>query len=303
MKIVFAGTPESAAVVLRGLVASGHEIVSVLTRTDSEVGRKRTLTSSPVAIAAEELGISCIKSNSVDHEVIQQLKSSGAELGIVVAYGTILKKAALDSLSAGWFNLHYSLLPKYRGAAPVQQAILNGESETGITIFKLDEGMDTGLIIDRMPVSIESNDTAGTLIGRMSELGVSLLNQTLPAIYNNQMNFKTQDGEPSFAPKPTRATALIDFNSDAAAVINQIRAMNPEPMAWANFGSTQIRILSAKSSPKTGILPGHLASVEDPTVGCGQDTAIELINLQPAGKNPMSARDWLRGVRDLEAFN
>ena len=302
MKILFTGTPSSASIVLKGLVSSGHDVTAVLTREDSEVGRKRILTPSPVAVTAEQLGIKVIKSNRISDETLSQIVKTGAEIAIVVAYGSILNSKALKAVPNGWFNLHYSLLPKYRGAAPVQHALIEGEQETGITLFKLDEGMDTGPILSTLPVSIELNENAGDLIQRMSALGVTLLNQEMPKIYNGEPNLTPQTGTPSFAPKILRADAHLDFNIRAQAVVNFVRGMNPEPMAWANVGEQTVRVLSAVETHTHDGYPGQIIHSDKAVVVCGEGTAIELLEVQPAGKNPMAGLEWIRGLRGQEVL-
>jgi methionyl-tRNA formyltransferase len=304
MKILFAGTPETAASVLRGLVASGHEVVAVLTREDAFVGRKKILTPSSVAQVAGELGLAVIKANVINAQVQQQLNETGAELGIIVAYGVILKKAILDLLSQGWFNLHYSLLPKYRGAAPVQRAIEFGESETGITLFKLDEGMDTGPILGSLPVVIEENETSGDLLKRLTSLGITLLNQELPKLYSESFSLTEQVGEASYAKKPSRADAKIDFSKSAKDISNLVRAFNPEPVAWCLYKDEPFRILSARVVDViTGPNIGAVNSIDDRiVVTCGIGTGLELLEVQPSSKRAMSSQDWYRGSDHQEVL-
>ncbi len=304
MKILFAGTPETAASVLRGLVASGHEVVAVLTREDAFVGRKKILTPSSVAQVAGELGLPVIKANVINAQVQQQLNETGAELGIIVAYGVILKKAILDLLSQGWFNLHYSLLPKYRGAAPVQRAIEFGESETGITLFKLDEGMDTGPILGSLPVVIEENETSGDLLKRLTSLGITLLNQELPKLYSEGFSLTEQVGEASYANKPSREDAKIDFGKSAKEISNLVRAFNPEPMAWCLYKDEPFRVLSARVVDViTGPNIGEINNVDGRiVVTCGIGTGLELLEVQPNSKRAMSSQDWYRGSDHQEVL-
>ena len=298
MNILFAGTPPSAAIVLRNLIANKHHVVAVLTREDSQVGRKKILTPSAVALEAENLGLPVIKSNRVTEDTIFRILATGAELAVVVAYGTILSTRALSALPNGWFNLHYSLLPAFRGAAPVQHAIIEGLRETGITLFKIDEGMDTGPIVASLPVSIEPAESAGGLISRMSELGSTLLNQELPKIYNGLGTLTEQQGQATFAPKILRDQARVDFKKDARDVVNFIQGMNPEPMAWFTYADQPIRILRAVTAYVESDHPGEVLSTERAIIGCGSGSAIELLEVQPSGKTVMSGKDWLRGLRD-----
>jgi methionyl-tRNA formyltransferase len=297
MKILFAGTPDTAATTLRRLVASGHEVVAVLTREDAPVGRKKELTPSSVAQVADELGIPTIKANKITGSVQEQITATGAELGIIVAYGVLLKQDSLQLLSNGWFNLHYSLLPKYRGAAPVQRAIEAGDIETGISIFKLDLGMDTGDMLASLPVLIEDNETAGELLKRLTELGITLLNQELPKLYNDQFSLVPQVGASSLAPKPAREDARIDFTKSSREISNKVRAFNPEPMAWCLYKDEPFRVLRARViETKSEHSVGEVFSIDNRVlVACGSGTVLELIEVQPSSKKAMPAQDWFRG--------
>lgn len=305
MKILFAGTPSIAVTVLGALVNAGHEVVGVLTREDSAVGRKRLIAQSAVAEFAATKGIPVIKANQVTDQELTQIGSMKADLAIVVAYGAILKKEVLEALPLGWFNLHFSLLPKYRGAAPVQHALLNGEAETGVTLFKLDKGMDTGLILAQVPTKIELDENAGRLLQRLAHLGVTVLSEELPKIFAGTASLSSQTGQVSYAPKLNRVDAQLDFGKSANTVMNLIRAMNPEPMAWALVNDQPLRVLDARFSAHTGeAKPGFIEkSLGNPVVCCGDGGWIELIEVQPAGKKPMAGSDWIRGHADFEAFD
>jgi len=311
MRIVFAGTPDVAADVLRGIYQSGHEVCLVLTREDAQVGRSKTLTPSPVAIVAEELGLRTVKSNKPDKVVVDEIGSTGAELGIIVAYGSILKAPMLDAVSNGWYNLHFSLLPKYRGAAPVQRAILAGETETGVTIFKLDQGMDTGEVLKQVPTAISPRENAKELLNRLGQLSISVLLEALPEVYSATFTLTPQSGEASFAPKPTREEGKIDFNLDALTIQHKVLALNPEPMAWCLVGIENMRILDALQSlssnvvdQMTGHEPGALVYLDGKLyVKCGGDSVLELITVQPSSKREMLAKDWFNGNRSVEKLS
>jgi methionyl-tRNA formyltransferase len=304
MKILFAGTPESAAIVLRNLVRAGHDVVAVLTRDDAAIGRKRVLTESPVATEAAAHGIRVIKANKVDSTTIDKIRFTGAELGIVVAYGSILSEKALAALQQGWLNLHYSLLPNYRGAAPVQWSLANGDKETGITVFKIDKGMDTGPILTTLPVLVQPDETAGELIHRLSELGSTLLIECLPRLYTGNYQLAEQVGEVSLAPKPTREDARIDFNLTATEIENLVKAMNPEPMAWCLLDGQPFRILRARATELPGFINaiGSIVAGKNPLVACGDGTYLELIEVQPSSKKAMAAADWFRGSANAEVL-
>jgi methionyl-tRNA formyltransferase len=309
LKIVFAGTPANAAQTLRALANSAFEVVAVLTRTDAPIGRKKIFTQSAVADAADELGLPVIKANRVDEATRLQLRATGAELGIIVAYGALLDQAALDILEKGWINLHYSLLPKWRGAAPVQRAIMAGDRETGVTLFQLDKGMDTGPIHLQIPTVIEPDESTADLLPRLTNLGISGLAELLPRIASNMSAPVAQDTElllslPT-ADKLSRADARIDWHRTAVEVENQIRGLNPEPMAWTTLDVDVFRIIEARA---LGVTDWQALAGEESLVGsariakervlvtCGQGTLLELKIVQPAGKKPMSSSDWARGM-------
>ena len=309
MKIVFAGTPANAAQTLRALANSAFEVVAVLTRTDAPVGRKRTLTPSAVADVAAELAIPVIKANRVDEEVRNLIKATGADLGVIVAYGALLDQAALDSLDNGWVNLHYSLLPKWRGAAPVQRAIMAGDRETGVTLFQLDKGMDTGPIHLQIPTVIEPDETTSSLLPRLTELGISGLAELLPRIASGLSSPVAQNPEllatlPT-ADKLTREDARIDWHRNAVELENLIRGLNPEPMAWTTLEDETFRIIEARALGSTDwkslagedSIVGTVQIEKDRVlVSCGEGTLLELKTVQPAGKKPMPSSDWARGM-------
>jgi methionyl-tRNA formyltransferase len=297
MRILFAGTPSTAANVLNGLVSSGHEVVAVLTREDAPVGRKKILTPSAVAGAAEELGLPTIKANKVESQVLSQISKYQVDLAVVVAYGVILRREALESVPNGWFNLHFSMLPRWRGAAPVQHSIWSGDKETGVTVFKIDEGLDTGAVLGLAETVIEPEETSGDLLNRLSVIGVSLLNQELPKIYAGNAKLTAQEGEVTLAPKIQRTDARINFSASAKEVENLVRAMNPEPMAWCEFSGDPLRILRAREVQGSyKLVPGEVTvESERVLVGCGSDTTLELLEVQPASKTKMQASAWIHG--------
>ena len=297
MRILFAGTPSTAATVLQGLVSSGHEVVAVLTREDALVGRKKILTQSAVADAANNLGLPTIKANKVDSEVTARISEYQVDLAVVVAYGVILRKEALEAIPNGWFNLHFSKLPRWRGAAPVQHSIWSGDKETGVTVFKIDEGLDTGAVLGLAETAIEPEETSGELLERLCVLGVSLLNQELPKIYAGTFRLFAQEGEITLAPKIQRIDARINFSATAKETEDLIRAMNPEPMAWCESSGDPFRILRAREVQGSfKLLPGEVTiEGERVLVGCGFDTTLELLEVQPASKTKMQASAWIHG--------
>ncbi|MEN9752679.1 MAG: hypothetical protein RL670_370 [Actinomycetota bacterium] len=288
-------------------MASGIEVLGVITRTDAEVGRKRVLTPSAVAKVANELGLRIHKTNQIDPETLEWCRKLNADLGVVVAYGAIFKPEMLDVPRRGWINLHYSLLPRWRGAAPVQHSILAGDRETGVTAFQLDAGMDTGPIWSQAHTVIEPHESAGSLLVRLTQLGISCLLEAMPKVLAGieQPLVQSNEGATS-ASKPTRDLARVHFDRDAANVENLIRAMNPEPMSWALWRDEPIQLLEAVSLGSTDwanlgtatdhTVPGSVVLVNERVmVQTGAGTLIEVKQVKPAGKQAMDARDWCRG--------
>jgi methionyl-tRNA formyltransferase len=297
-RVIFAGTPGNAAFTLESLVKQGVQIVGVLTRKDAPTGRSRELKPSPVALKAQELGIEVFKSNSIDDSALEWLQALGADIGAVVAYGTIFKQPALDAPRLGWINLHYSLLPELPGPAPVQHAILQGRKYTGVTVFRLDTGIDTGPIVSSAEFGIKDTDTAGELLERLTDIGSDLLSDVLLSDGAKLSLAKKQSNSELrlIASKPTRELAKLDFSGDAAKQLNKIRAMNPEPMAWFEFNETPIRVIRARQLSSSS--DEAVAKVVDKelVVACkGGSLVLELV--QPAGKSQMSGADWFRGFR------
>ena len=298
LRVVFAGTPQNAAFTLETLVKQGVNIVGVLTREDSSVGRTRELKPSPVAAKAQELGIDVFKSNSIDDLGLAWLGELRADIGAVVAYGTIFRRPVLDGPRLGWLNLHYSLLPELPGPAPVQHAILQGRKLTGVTVFRLDTGIDTGPIVASAELKIKATDNAGDLLAKLTDIGSELLAEVLLAdeAILSLAKQQTSEEENPTASKPTRELAKLDFSSDALTQLNKIRAMNPEPMAWFQFNETSIRVIRARSSASSA---GEAnASVVDRELVVGfKEGALVLELVQPSGKAQMSGADWFRGLR------
>ena len=303
MRIVFAGTTDNAVDVLRYLnEVAKHEIVAVLTREDALVGRKKLLTPSPVAQYAESKNLNVVRANRVSEGVNEKISQLGADIGVVVAYGALLKRPTLDLPKHGWINIHYSLLPKLRGAAPVQRALINGDHSTGVTIFQLDEGMDTGPIHAKLETIIESTETAGELLARLTTLAITMLDEVLAKISAGFEQPQQQVGDSTPAPKLSRSDAKIDFEKTALEIEGLVRGCNPEPMAWAEFEGEPLRVLRARA------LQEPAADLADATPGAVQQigtsifvyaanrSILELLEVQPASKRVMSAADWHRGL-------
>jgi methionyl-tRNA formyltransferase len=306
MKVLFAGTPANAAEILKGIVAAGHDVVAVLTREDAPIGRKKIITPSAVAQVADELGIRLIKANRINAEVSLEILQSKADLAIVVAYGIILRQETLDLLPFGWFNLHFSILPKWRGAAPVQRSIEAGDTETGVTLFKIDVGLDTGPVVSRALTPIGPDETAGELISRLTKLGLTLINAELPAIYADRASFEPQQGESSSATKPSRADAKISFSLSSKQIEDLVRAMNPEPMAWCLFHGEPLRVIRARASQlsqndaNSSMQIGVICQLDGKVlVSCGSKSLLELLEVQPASRSVMSVKAWANGLNEL----
>lgn len=298
-RIVYAGTPAIAAEALRGIIEAGFDVVGVLTRPDAPRGRKRTPTPSPVAHTAHEAGIPVIKADQIDHEVSEQLSTWEPSLGIVVAYGALLPPTTLQIPTRGWVNLHYSDLPKYRGAAPVQHAILNDEPRTAATVFQLEAGMDTGPIHGRTEYRIPEMTSSGTALTELTDLGTQLLIELIPALLTGSSQPIEQSDQPSFAPKLTRNDAYIDPTQSAVQVANRINATIPEPGAWTRHGDTRIKFGVARAYAGDVDAPaGEVRTVDDSVImATGDGRGVVLSQVQPAGKQMMNAADWLRGLQ------
>jgi methionyl-tRNA formyltransferase len=300
VSILFAGTPQNAAVTLRELLVAGTPISLVLTRPDAPVGRKAVITPSPVAIVANEFSIPVIKSNVVGEAEIKEIRSNQIEFAIVVALGVLLKQDALDALPKGWFNLHFSLLPRWRGAAPVQHALMAGDRETGLTIFKIDSGLDTGPIASSLATEVQPEETAGELLLRLTNLGVSLLLETIPRIEAGLVDLEPQATTgATLAPKLAKVDGKIDLNRGSKEVSNQVRGVTPEPGAWIQFGDQPLKLISVRES-QSQLEVGQLSTKDGRIyVGC-KSGALELLEVQPSGKNRMASADWYRGLQGKE---
>ncbi len=310
-KVIFAGTPEIAADCLRSLLGAGVEVAAVLTRPDAPVGRKKRLTPSPVAQAAEEAGLPVVKAAKVDEAVTGQLAGFEARLGVVVAYGALLPQPALDALPLGWVNLHYSWLPKYRGAAPVQHAILHGEEATAATVFQLEKGMDTGPVHGLVEHPLPADQSSGAVLSELTRLGSSLLEVLLPDILHGASVPAPQQGEPSLAPKLTREDAFIDPAAPAAEIIRRTNATIPEPGAWTLNGEDRVKlgVARAYTAPHPAgwvdAVAGEVLEAPEDRTGArrvilmkaGDGQPVVLSAVQPAGKKMLNAADWFRGLQ------
>ncbi|KJC65349.1 methionyl-tRNA formyltransferase [Agreia bicolorata] len=296
MKLVFAGTPAVALPTLETL-AVRHEIVSVITREDAPQGRKRVLTPSPVASRASELGIPTIRANRLDDVVTKQVADLQPDLGVIVAYGGLVRSPLLETPRLGWINLHFSLLPRWRGAAPVQWSIMSGDSEGGASVFQLVAALDAGPEFARVVRPIGAHETAGHLLEALSHEGAALTLKVVDELDAGTARSTPQQGEVTLAPKITLEHAHIDWHDDADVVFRRIRATTPEPGAFTIIDGLRLKVLQAAPAYDTAALrPGALNTDGGKVLIGTSTTPIELLRVHPAGKKPMSAADWWRGL-------
>lgn len=299
MRVVFAGTPEVAVPSLQAVADSDHELVGVVTRPDAPAGRGRRLVASPVAQRAEELGVPVLKPDHPrDPDFQDQLRALAPDACPVVAYGALLPQSALDIPPLGWINLHFSCLPAWRGAAPVQHAIWAGDEVTGATTFRIVKAMDAGPTFGVMTERIRATDTAGDLLGRLAEGGSGLLVATLDGLADGSLGAREQptDGI-TMAPKITVEDGAVDWSEPALAVDRRIRACTPAPGAWTTDPEGQ-RLKLGAVEPTDETLPAGELSVRKREVLVGTaTTAVRLGEVKAFGKKQMPAPDWARGVR------
>ena len=294
---MFAGTPEVAVPSLDALLASRHEVIAVCTRPDAPSGRGKRLTASPVAERATAAGLETLKPNRPrDPEFLARLTELAPDCCPVVAYGALLPQSMLDIPPHGWVNLHFSLLPAWRGAAPVQRAILAGDRVTGATTFRIVLELDAGPTFARITEPIRPTDTTGELLGRLADRGADLLVQTLDGIEDGTLTPVPQpEGPTSYAPKLGVPDARIAWTEPAEVVDRLIRGCSPSPGAWTTFRGERFKINSARVAASH--LPPGALEVTKSAVRVGTATrALELGQVQAQGKKPMAAADWARGV-------
>lgn len=299
MKILFMGTPDIAADSLAALIAAGHEICAVFTRRDKPVGRKQILTAPPVKQLAEQHGIPVYQPRTLrdgsSDDVIREL---APDIIVVVAYGCIIPPQLLHVARYGCINLHVSLLPKYRGSAPIQWAVLNGDRCTGVSIMQLDEGLDTGDVLMVEPVDIDPEETSGQLFDRVSAVGAKTLVQALEKLQAGQLKPEPQQHEmATMAPPLTKDMARFDFTQSATHIHNWVRGMNPWPVAWFEQEGKRIKVLECRME-KAGdsAAPGTVLALKPLTIACGEG-AVELLTVTPEGGKPMAGTAWAAGRR------
>jgi methionyl-tRNA formyltransferase len=295
MRLVFAGTPAVAVPSLTAL-ASGHDIAAVITREDAPLGRKRVLTPSPVAAAAEERGLPVIRANRLREEVTEQVRELAPDLGVIVAYGGLVREPLLSLPRLGWINLHFSLLPRWRGAAPVQHAVIAGDRETGAAVFQLVPELDAGDVFAELRRPIGPDETAGELLEALAADGAALLADTVDRLEAGTAVATPQTGEPTLAPKLTIDDGRLDFTRAADEVYARLRGVTPEPGAHALLNGERFKILRAARTSGEALPPGSVETRgRSIVVGTGTEP-LELLIVQPAGKRAMPAADWWRGA-------
>lgn len=299
--VVFMGTPAFSVPILRMVHEEGYEVLAVVTQPDRPVGRKRVLTPPPVKDEAIRLGLHVIQPEKLrDSSELDEILSLNPDIIITAAFGQILPKKLLDAPRLGCINVHASLLPKYRGGAPIHQAILDGEEKTGVTIMYMAEKLDAGDIISQREIAIEETDDTGSMFDKLSILGRDLLKDTLPLIVEGKNERLTQDEtKVTFAHNISREQERIDWSKDARTVFNQVRGLSPWPTAYTTFQGDNVKVWAAKMGlTSTNAEPGEVIKINKDSfeVAAGDGKSIAILELQPAGKKRMTAEEYLRGT-------
>jgi methionyl-tRNA formyltransferase len=297
MRIVFFGTPEFAAVSLRALLRERFTVTGIVTQPDRPQGRSRsTLIAPPVKAVALEQGLPVLQpARPVGDLFLAALRRLDSDIGVVVAYGHILRPEVLGIPARGMINVHASLLPRFRGAAPIQHAILAGEAETGISILVMEAGLDSGPVIHRVATPIEPEETGGGLTDRLAQLGAVALVEALSLVAAGAARPQAQNHAlATFAPKVDRGAARIDWSRDAEAIARQIRAFDPAPGAWTTLGDEPVKLFSPRVSDRTGEPGSVLTAGERLVIGCGT-RSVMVREVQPSGRARMTAEAWVRG--------
>lgn len=293
MRIGVAATPDVAIPTLDWLLQSEHTIALVITQPDKPAGRGRQVRQTDVGDWAQQNNIDLLKPEK-SSDLIGKIEN--LDLILTIGYGVLLPEQILTLPKYGFLNLHFSILPAYRGAAPAQRALLNGETITGVTVFKLDIGMDTGPIYSQQSVSIEPTWRSFELLRELSQLGPSAVSEAFELIENG-IEPTAQAGIASIAPKITKIEAKIDFKLNAASIVNAIRAFTYEPGAWTTWKGEPFKVTAAVVSTQSGCKPGEILNKNDSLYVGASDTCVEILTVIPAGKKEMKASDWVRGAR------
>jgi methionyl-tRNA formyltransferase len=300
MRLVFLGTPRFAVPSLEALVAAGHQVLTVVTQPDRPSGRGQHAAAPPVKQAAVGLGLPVYQPERVRRpEAVECLRALAPDAMVVVGYGQIIPQSVIDIAPLGIINVHGSLLPEYRGAGPVQWAIVNGETRTGVTTMRIDAGLDTGDMLLKAETEIGPEETAVELAGRLAGIGAALLVRTMEGLAAGTIAPEKQDGSrATYAPLLKKEDGLIDWNRPAAAIHNRVRGLQPWPGAYTGFRGQTLHIWRARVL-ETGGAPGRLVSLKPPAVGCGEG-ALELVEVQLEGRKRMSGADFANGQRPAQ---
>lgn len=299
MRLVFAGTPAVAVPTLRAL-ARAHEVAAVVTRPDAPLGRKRVLTPSPVAQAAAELDIPVIKAARLDDDATAAITALGAELGVIVAYGGLVREPLLSAPAHGWINLHFSLLPRWRGAAPVQRALIAGDAPLGVSVFQLVPALDAGDVFAMQTVAVPDHATADDALETLAVAGAAVTAQVVEDIAAGTAVAAPQIGEPTTAAKLILEDGLLRWDAPLAEVYARFRGVTPEPGAHTSIEGARLKILEAapSSHDTPAPAPGEIVAIKGALlIGTATDP-LEVRRVQPAGRAAMNAGDWWRGLRD-----
>ena len=298
MRLVFAGSPAAAVPSLTALADGPHEVVAVLTRDDTPQGRRRVLTPTPVAVEAARLGLRVVKARRITPEVTAELAALDPDLGVVVAYGALLREPLLGAPRLGWVNLHFSLLPSWRGAAPVQRSLMAGDVVTGAAVFQLVPELDAGDVYGTLERRLDGAETAGLLLTELARSGSDLLVDVVDRLADGTAVATPQTGEVTLAPKLTLADGVLDASRPATELIDRFRGVTPEPGARVDLDGTALKITEARvtSDVEAPLEAGRLESRGRRVLLGTASSPVELVRVQPAGKKEMSAADWWRGL-------
>lgn len=300
MKIMFMGTPDFSVPVLRQLLEHGYEVIAAVTQPDRPVGRKRELTPPPVKREAEKHGIPVLQPTKVSEPgQLAEVLAYEPDLIVTAAFGQLLPKALLDSPRYGCINVHASLLPKYRGGAPIHQSIIDGEQETGVTIMYMVEKLDAGAILSQVKVPIEEEDDVGSMHDKLSEAGAKLLLETLPRLVKGELTPQEQDeSKVTFARNITREMEQLDWTKTGEALYNHVRGLHPWPVAFTLLEGKPLKIWKAEKVSGQAAEPGTIVQLEHDgiVVSTGNEVALKITKLQPAGKKKMPAESFIRGA-------
>ncbi len=299
MRLVFAGTPAAAVPTLRVLAAS-HDIAAVITRPDAPLGRKRVLTPSPVAQAADDLQLPVIKAARLDDEATGRVEALRPELGVIVAYGGLVREPLLSTPRHGWINLHFSLLPQWRGAAPVQRALIAGDDVLGASVFQLVPALDAGDVFAARAVDVPADATAARALEVLAEDGARLTAEVVTGIETGTAVSRPQEGEPTSAAKLTFEDGALDWSQSLDAVYSRFRGVTPEPGAHTTVDGARLKILDATpaSAAEVDTLePGRITLTKSALLIGTATTPLAVSRVQPAGRSAMNATDWWRGLR------